>query len=240
VTDGPRRREPELGAALAAALPDDTFALLCGLGGLVLELRLGEDAALWRGHPWGDGWSGGGSRAGLERLVAEVAPAEITVPAGVGLAEGYARGWGWGWHATTAPPPVQPGEAAVGWVPADDELTGLVERGFPHAETPPGDPRVERWFGARADGVLVAAAAALRLAPGAALLSSLTVDPAIRREGWGRAVTGWFVRDRLAAGAVVVGLGTYLGNDPARRLYRRLGLADVPYVGGVSTAGGGR
>jgi ribosomal protein S18 acetylase RimI-like enzyme len=48
-------------------------------------------------------------------------------------------------------------------------------------------------------------------------------------------VTAWFVRERLANGAAVVGLGTYLANKPARALYDRLGFADVPYVGGTAT-----
>jgi ribosomal protein S18 acetylase RimI-like enzyme len=83
--------------------------------------------------------------------------------------------------------------------------------------------------------VLVSAAAMLRTAPEAALLSSLAVDVAARRSGWGSALTAWFVRDRLAHGARVVGLGTYLGNQPARALYAHLGFRDVPYVGGTRT-----
>ena len=75
--------------------------------------------------------------------------------------------------------------------------------------------------------------AQLRTSPGAALLSSLTVDPDVRRQGWGAAVTAWFVRDRFAAGDVAVGLGTYLGNSGARELYARLGFLDVPYLGAV-------
>ena len=62
------------------------------------------------------------------------------------------------------------------------------------------------------------------------------MDPSARRRGWGSALTAWFVRDRLAAGVVVVGLGRYLGNEPARLLYGRLGFLDVPYVGGTRLA----
>jgi ribosomal protein S18 acetylase RimI-like enzyme len=224
--------DPAAGDRLTVALPRDTFAQVCGRGGLVLEVHVGSGAALWRGHPWGTGWTGGGEPNALGELVAAVRPTDISVPAASGLPTGYHPAWGWGWHATTAPPPVHPGERAVGWLADDAELWDLVARAFPDAETPPGDPRVARWFGARVDGGLIAAAAALRTEPGAALLSSLTVDQHVRRNGWGGAVTAWFARERLSHGAAVVGLGTYLANTAARALYARVGFEDVPYVGG--------
>jgi GNAT superfamily N-acetyltransferase len=227
------RPDPAAGAALVAALPDDTFAELCGRGGLVVEARITDGAALWRGHPWGTGWTGGGSRTALARLLDELRPAEVNVPAALGLPRPYQQAWGWGWHSLSQPPPVHPGEDAVDWLSDDEELRALVARAFPDAETPPGDPRVAGWFGAREHGRLVAAAAALRVGPEAALLSSLTVDPVARRRGWGSALTAWFSRVRLAEGARVVGLGTYLENAPARALYVQLGMRDVPYVGGV-------
>lgn len=224
---------PELGHQLARVLPEDTFAQVCGLGGLVVEVCLAESAAFWRGSPWGTGWTGGGDPPQLQQLVDDLRPEEITVPATTGLPRGYREVWGWGWHASTTPPPVQPGEDAVDWRPQDPRLDALLATAFPDAETPPGDPRVARWFGAVADGRLVAAAAELHVDPAVAMLSSLAVDPAARRAGWGAAVTAWFVRRRLSEGARVVGLGTYLTNTGARTLYDRLGFADVPYVGGV-------
>lgn len=221
------------GRELALVLPADTFAQVCGRGGLVVEARLADAAAFWRGSPWGTGWTGGGDRAQLQELADDLRPAEITVPASLGLPRGYRNAWGWGWHASTTAPPPQPGEDAVDWRPEDARLRDLVGAAFPDAETPPGDPRVARWFGAVVDGRLPAAAAELRIDPAVAMLSSLAVDPTARRAGWGAAVTAWFVRRRLAEGAAVVGLGTYLTNAGARRLYDRLGFADVPYVGGV-------
>ncbi len=235
-----------MSAALVAALPDDTFAQVCGRGELVVEYAGVPGAALWRGHPWGSGWVGGGSSAALAALVADVAPDELTVPVSLGLPAGYEQGWGWGWHAVRAAPPVQPGEEHVAWLAEGEELRSLVARAFPDAETPPGDDRVAGWFGARVDGRLVAAAAALGLglqrdqqggagpAGGAALLSSLTVDREARRRGWARAVTAWFVRERLTRGTAVIGLGTYLANEPARALYRSLGFAEVRYIGGTA------
>jgi GNAT superfamily N-acetyltransferase len=226
--------------ALIAALPDDTFAELCGRGRLVLEARVVDGAALWRGHPWGSDWSGGGDPAALARLTDAVQPETLTVPGALGLPPGYDRGWGWGWHALRRPPQRQPGEDAVRWLdddgPTSAELRSLVARAFPDAETPPGDPRVARWFGARSEGRLVAVAAELRTAPGTALLSSLTVDPAARRAGWGSAVTTWFARTRLDDGVRVVGLGRYLTNTRARALYDRLGFLDVEYVGGTRSS----
>ena len=257
----------EAADALVDALPEDTFAQVCGRGRLVVEARLLAGAglggaALWRGNPWGSNWSGGGEPAALARLTEDVQPESLSVPASVGLPPGLERGWGWGWHAALRPPDRQPGEESVGWLGDDDdaELRALVAHAFPDAETPPDDPRIARWFGARRDGRLVAAAAELRTAPEAALLSSLTVDPAVRREGWGSAVTAWFARIRLDGsghgggqdgsgpdgighdgGARVVGLGTYLGNARARALYARLGFLEVDYVGGSrAVCAGGR
>jgi ribosomal protein S18 acetylase RimI-like enzyme len=225
--------DPSASAALVSALPNDTFAQVCGRGGLVVEMRQQPGAAIWRGHPWGTGWCGGGERSALERLLQQMHPPELTVPAEIGLPPTYEQRWAWGWHATTEAPPVQPGEEDVGWLVENSELADLLARAFPDAETPPGDPRAAAWFGARAGGVLIAAGAALRASPGAALLSSLTVDPSARRRGWGRALTAWFTRERLGGGAQVVGLGTYLKNMPARALYTRLGVRDVPYLGGA-------
>jgi ribosomal protein S18 acetylase RimI-like enzyme len=226
---------PEAAEALVDALPDDTFAQLCGLAGLATDVRVLDGAALWQGQPWGSGWTGGGDPGVLARVVAVVQPETITVPETVGLPPGYEQGWGWGWHALRHPPARQPGEDAVDWVADDEELRALVATAFPDAETPPGDPRVARWFGARTQGRLVAAAAELRTGREAALLSSLTVDPAVRREGWGSAVTTWFARARFDAGAQVVGLGRYSTNTRARALYNRLGFLDIPYVGGTRT-----
>ncbi len=235
-------RGAEAADALVAALPEDSFAELCGRGRLVVEVRVLDGAALWRGNPWGSNWSGGGDPAALARVTEAVQPESLSVPGSLGLPPGYERGWGWGWHALHRPPDRQPGEESVGWLSdepsSDPELRSLVARAFPDAETPPGDPRIVRWFGARRGGRLVAAAAELRTEPGAALLSSLTVDPAVRREGWGSAVTSWFARTRLEDGARIVGLGTYLANARARALYGRLGFVEVEYVGGARTGFG--
>jgi GNAT superfamily N-acetyltransferase len=228
------QRDPTAGRELAEVLPDDTFAQVCGRGGLVVETRAARNAALWRGHPWGSGWTGGGDAEVLRALLEEHRPPELSVPQCLGVPPGYRRGWGWGWHALRLAPPVQPGEEQIDWLPeGDPNLVDLITRAFPDAETPPGDPRIRRWFGSRDGARLVACAAELRTGPHVALLSSLTVDPSVRRRGWGAAVTAWFVRERLTAGAQVVGLGRDVENAGARALYERLGFSDVPYVGVV-------
>jgi ribosomal protein S18 acetylase RimI-like enzyme len=232
VHDPQERPDRIAGQVLADALPDDTFAQVCGLGGLVVEVHTAHDAALWRGHPWGTGWTVGGSPTGIRALLDEHRPPEFSVPESRGIPPGHRRGWAWGWHATCSAPAFQSGEDRVDWLDEGDmELAGLVARAFPDAETPPGDPRVQRWFGGRQDGRLVACAAELRTGAEVALLSSLTVESSVRRSGWGAAVTTWFARERFRSGTRVVGLGTSIGNTRARALYRRVGFLDVPYLG---------
>ncbi len=109
------------------------------------------------------------------------------------------------------------------------EVTDALARAHPTASTSPDDPRLLGWWGARADGRLVAVVGALRYAPGLAPhLVSLGVDPAHRGRGLAGAVLAAAVRDGLAAGTEVgpaaVWLGLYASNDVARRVYLRHGF----------------
>ena len=58
-------------------------------------------------------------------------------------------------------------------------------------------------------------------------LSSIGTRPSFRGQGLGALVTLLAVRDALEAGSSVVHLAVEVGNDPARRLYDRLGFAVI-------------
>lgn len=58
-------------------------------------------------------------------------------------------------------------------------------------------------------------------------LSSIGTRPAFRNRGLGALATALAVRDALAAGSPVVHLAVEADNEPARRLYERLGFATV-------------
>lgn len=109
------------------------------------------------------------------------------------------------------------------------EVTEALGRAHPTASTRPDDPRLLGWWGARADGRLVAVVGAMRYGPGLAPhLVSLGVDPEHRGRGLAGAVLAAAVRDGLAAGTQVgrpaVWLGLYASNDVARRVYERHGF----------------
>ena len=109
------------------------------------------------------------------------------------------------------------------------EVAQALARAHPTARTRPDDPRLIGWWGARADGRLVAVVGALRYGPGLAPhLVSLGVDPEHRGRGLAGAVLAAAVRDGLAAGTQVgpsaVWLGVYASNDAARRVYERHGF----------------
>lgn len=74
----------------------------------------------------------------------------------------------------------------------------------------------------------VPAAIARRATTGAGTyLSSIGTRPAFRGRGLGGLATAIAVRDALAAGSEVIHLGVEVDNEPALRLYERLGFATV-------------
>jgi ribosomal protein S18 acetylase RimI-like enzyme len=131
--------------------------------------------------------------------------------------------WDFRW-TSVAPPPVD-GEAAV--VPVDDEaaVVGLLRDAFPDTTTRPGDPRVRGWWGIRRAGRLVAVGAD-RSRGGVGFLSGLTVARDARGGGLGAALAAAMTRALIRSYGVVA-LGVLSDNDPARRMYDRLGFHDV-------------
>ena len=78
----------------------------------------------------------------------------------------------------------------------------------------------------RVDGE-AAAVAKLTTLDGASYLSSIGTRPRFRGRGLGRVVTAAATADAVAAGARWVYLGVWEGNEPASRLYRRLGFVGI-------------
>ncbi|MHB8340802.1 MAG: GNAT family N-acetyltransferase [Mycobacteriales bacterium] len=132
----------------------------------------------------------------------------------------------WDFRWTPAAPPPQPAEAAVTVLGAgaSDEVAALLELHSPTASTRPGDPAARRWVGA-GEPLVVVAADTTGL-PDVGHISSVATAAEARGQGWGAAVTAALARMLLAEGCDIVTLGLYAGNDPARRLYSRLGFRD--------------
>ena len=165
-----------------------------------------------------------------------------TVPRGTWDAAGdptrtALAGWsapsGWDCMWTRRPLADAPDHPVVRLAPEDEasraEVAAALESAHPAASTPPDDPRLTGWWGARVDGRLVAVVGALRYAPGLAPhLVSLGVHPDHRGRGLAGAVLAAAVRDGLADGTQVgpaaVWLGLYASNDVARRVYLRHGF----------------
>ena len=78
----------------------------------------------------------------------------------------------------------------------------------------------------RVDGE-AAAVAKLTTLDGASYLSSIGTRPRFRGRGLGRVVTAAATADAVAAGARWVYLGVWEGNEPASRLYTRLGFVGI-------------
>jgi ribosomal protein S18 acetylase RimI-like enzyme len=132
----------------------------------------------------------------------------------------------WEWFVTLTPPPAQPGEDQVDWLPdeAAGEIADLLQAWSPRHDADPGAPGVLRWCGIRDPaGRLVATAAHTQRVPGVPYLASIATAGDVRGHGYGAAVTAWITRAILADGAGWVTLGMYSDNDIARRLYLRLG-----------------
>ena len=167
----------------------------------------------------------------LTELLPELPPRQrVTVPRGtpahlpawVGM-----EGTDWDFRWLAAPPPLQVGEDRV--EPVDDEtaVKALLAASSPTASAQPGDEGVRRWVGVPdRRGTLVACAADTSGATGVGHLSSIAVDPSVRGQGLGRAVTAALTRRLFDEGNDLVTLGMYADNVAGRALYDGLGYAD--------------
>ena len=136
----------------------------------------------------------------------------------------------WDWWWLDRPPPAQAGEEEVAWEADEPALADFLEVASPRRSADPGDRHVQRWCSIRDDAGIAACAAELHLVPGVPHLASIAVRPDRRGLGLGGAVTAWITRQVLAEESPVVTLGMYADNEPARRVYRRLGYRDEHHL----------
>ncbi|HEX5493031.1 MAG TPA: GNAT family N-acetyltransferase [Mycobacteriales bacterium] len=172
----------------------------------------------------------GGSVVDLLTQVAHLLPesGSLTVPrdaaAGLPDAVGFHPRSRWEFRALSAPPPEVPGEAVVEALPVrtHPRVETLLDLANPTASARPGSPSVRLWAGIGDDTGGLVAVAADTSRRGVGHTSSVATDPAARGRGFGAAVTCWLARRQVAEFGVAT-LGFYADNDPARRLYDRLG-----------------
>jgi ribosomal protein S18 acetylase RimI-like enzyme len=141
---------------------------------------------------------------------------------------GFALNEDWDLLWVTAPVAPQPGgERVVRLEPdADPHVDALLDVAMPDSVVRPGSPNVLAWYGIWADGTLIACVADRSPRVSAdepvGLIGGVAVHPEHRRRGLGAAVSGELTR-RLQETYDLVALGVMAHNDPAIRVYERLG-----------------
>lgn len=134
-----------------------------------------------------------------------------------------AEGGRWEWMWSTTPPE---GEAAgLGELAVDarDELLAFLAEHNPGTDGQPFARPGQRWIGARdTDGSLLGTGCCEVEHSGAPVLAGITVAPAARGRGLGRAITAELTRGAIATHGWST-LGMYSHNDIARGIYLGLG-----------------
>lgn len=187
-----------------------------------------------------DGYSGDpcwlssvGSPAAVEALT-EIALGELgekcyglTSPRGQDVARwvGSQKPEQWDLMVCEAEPPRQPGEDRVARIEDPAAVQAFLDRVNPHHSVGAEHPELERWLGVadEASGALLAVGAFTRRRHGTAYLASIATAPESRGQGLGAAVTAALTRHAFASGDSLCTLAHYSPNEPARRLYLRLG-----------------
>lgn len=138
---------------------------------------------------------------------------------------------GWDWMSTTSVADV-PGTDRVARLDLATDLPDIracLAAANPTTDSDPASPHEAGWWGVRDGGRLVGVIGAGRRG-GAAEdgfswhLHGLGVRPEGRRTGLGTALMVAATAEGLAAGADWVSLGVWAANEPALRIYRRLGF----------------
>jgi GNAT superfamily N-acetyltransferase len=131
--------------------------------------------------------------------------------------------WTCRWLAGELPPTLRH-EGAVEALDesAADEISALLDAGYPDSSNRPGASGIRCWYGIRESGRLVACGAD-RSRNGVGFLAAITAAPDRRGEGLGAALTAGMSR-ALAAEFDAVVLGVTAENRHADVLYQRLGF----------------
>jgi GNAT superfamily N-acetyltransferase len=130
--------------------------------------------------------------------------------------------------AWNVPLPVLPGEErVVELLPspeADAEIGDFLKVANPTHSAKPGWEAIQAWGVVRdAEGALLACGAYCRRDGGNGYLASIGTHPEARGQGLGAAVSAWLTRRSLTNGDGFCALGHWYPNEPARRIYARLG-----------------
>jgi ribosomal protein S18 acetylase RimI-like enzyme len=181
------------------------------------------------------------ARALLEHVFAELPepPGGFSVPrgtdlAGIGDPEGLRavemEEWDFmafdpAWGVEIAP---QRGEEQVEKLlpspEVDAEIGAFLKIANPSHSAKPGWEAIQAWGVVRdAAGELLACGAYCRRDGGNGYLASIGTHPEARGQGLGAAVSAWLTRLSIANGDGFCALGHWHPNDPARRIYIRLG-----------------
>jgi ribosomal protein S18 acetylase RimI-like enzyme len=138
---------------------------------------------------------------------------------------------GWDWMSATTVADV-PGTNRVERLDLSVDLPAIVDclaAGNPTTDSDPAGPHEAGWWGVRdgdrLTGVIGAGSRGGTSAGGVSWhLHGLGVRPEGRRSGLGTALMVAATAEGLAAGADWVSLGVWADNEPALRIYRRLGF----------------
>jgi ribosomal protein S18 acetylase RimI-like enzyme len=137
-----------------------------------------------------------------------------------------------GWMDRTESLGEEPSAGDAQWLTDEEqpEIAELLALAFPDSDARPGGPGVERWAGIRDESGRLAAVSALGWsAPTVGYLVGVAVRPELRGQGLGervcRLAIGEAIRERGAVALMVDG-----DNEPAIKLYRRLGLSYRPLL----------
>lgn len=107
---------------------------------------------------------------------------------------------------------------------ADAEIGDFLKVANPSHSAKPGWEAIEAWGVVRdASGGLLACGAYCRRDGGNGYLASIGTRPEARGQGLGAAVSAWLTRRSLENGDGFCALGHWHPNEPARRIYARLG-----------------
>ncbi len=148
----------------------------------------------------------------------------LTVPRGVPIGRCTVSDVSeWDLMLAEAAPPSQSQEALIAQLKDLAQIEEFLDRVSPTHSKHADDPDVREWAGIVEDGELLATGALATRPSGAAYLASIATAPQARGRGFGAAVTAHLTRTAFADGAAQCILGHYHPNDPARRIYARLG-----------------